>query len=189
MEIGAMVNRSIQAKILKKKRRNRFAKFSGSTVKFAKGDRVREISYLEHIDDDKVRVKTTTVYVGVESFSKQVINTGRGPDRERMQSYYDHVPTSFEPRTLAEVLGLVKDKRYAQVWWDTPATNKINLFVDPNNRLDLYTHGGKSFFIELDFVRKIIKRSRDYGSSSAALRRLQLKSILWVEQIPMVETP
>jgi hypothetical protein len=181
-----MVNRTIQQKILKRKRRNRYAKFSGSTVKYAKGDRTKEISYLEHIDDDKVTVKTKTVYVGVESFSKQVINTGRGPDRARMQSYYDHVPTSFEPRTLAEVLGLVKDPRYATVWWETPATNRINLFVDPSNRLDLYTHGGKSFFVELDFVRKIIKRSRDYSSISTALQRLRLRSILWVEQLPMV---
>lgn len=186
MEIGAMVNRSIAAKILKKKRRNRFAKFSGSTVKFAKGDLVREISYLEHIDDDKVRVVTKKVYVGVESFSKQVINTGRGPDRERMQSYYDHVPTSFEPRSLGEVLGLVKDSRYASVWWETPATNKINLFVDDHARLDLFTHGKVSFFVELDFQLRIIKRSRDYSSMSAALQRMKLRSILWVEQIPIV---
>src|ERR1700761_3110285 len=162
-----MANRSIQQKILKIKRgfgrKKRYAKFSGSTVKYAKGDRVKEVSYLEHIDEDKVMVKTKTVFVGIESFSKQTINTGRGPNRERMQNYYDHVPTSFEPRALAEVLGLVKDSRYAQVWWDTPATNRINLFVDPNNRLDLYTHGGKSFFVELDFVKRIIKRSRDYS--------------------------
>lgn len=181
-----MVNRSIQQKILKRKRRNRYAKFSGSTVKFAKGDRTKEVSYLVHIDEDKVKVETKTVFVGVESFSKQVINAGRGPDKERMQSYYDHVPTSFEPRTLAEVLGLVKDPRYAKVWWDTPATNRINLFVDDNARLDLFTHGSVSFFVELDYRRKIIKRSRDYSSRATALKRLQLRSILWVEQLPIV---
>lgn len=184
-----MANRSIQAKILKRKRRNRFAKFSGSSVKYAKGDRVREVSYLEHIDEDKVTVKTKKVYVGVESFSKQVINTGRGPDKERMQTYYERVPTSFEPRTLAEVLGLVKDPRYATVWWETPATNKINVFVDGHARLDLFRHGQVSFFVELDFRTKTIRRSRDYSSVSTALKRFQLKSILWVEQIPIVETP
>lgn len=184
-----MVNRSIQAKILKKKRRNRFAKFSGSTVKFARGDQTKEVSYLVHIDEEKVRVETKTVYVGVESFSKQVVNTGRGPNRERMQSYYDHVPTSFEPRTLSEVLGLVKDSRYASVWWDTPATNKINLFVDDHARLDLFSHGSVSFFVELDYITKTIRRSRDYPSRSSALKRMSLKSILWVEQVPIVLAP
>ena len=186
MEIGAMVNRTIEAKKLKRKRRGRYAKFSGSTVKHSRGDRMKEISYLEHIDDDKVRVKTTTVFVGVESFSKQVINTGRGPDKERMQSYYDRVPTSFEPRTLAEVLGLVKDPRYASVWWETPATNKVNLLADDFARLDLYFHGTDWFFVELDFQAKIIRRSRDYSSRQTAILRLKLKTILWVEQIPIV---
>lgn len=183
-----MVNRTIEAKKLKRKRRGRYAKFSGSTVKYAKGDQTREISYLEHIDDDKVKVVTKTVYVGVQSFSKQVINTGRGPDRERMQDYYNRVPTAIEPRTLAEVLGLVKDKRYAQVWWETPATNRVNLLADDFARLDLYSHGTVWFFVELDFEKKIIRRSRDYNSRQTAMSFLKLRRILWVEQLP-IATP
>jgi|SRR5579872_1190912 len=181
-----MANRTIQQKILKRKRRGRYAIFSGSSVKHIRGENEKTIQYLEHEGEDKVRVKSKTVFVGVKSFSKQVINTGRGPDKERMQSYYDRVPTSFEPRTLAEVLGLVKDPRYAKVWWDTPATNKVRLLADELAVLDLYFHGAIWFFVELDFERKIIKRSRDYGSRQTAMTFLRLKRILWVEQLPMV---
>lgn len=179
-----MANRSIQAKLLKMKRRKRFAVFSGSSVKALQGDATKVVEYLEHEGMDKVRVKQTRVYVGVVSFSKQVVNTGRGPNAERMKEYYDRVPKE-NAKTLAEYFNITKDKRYAQLWWETPPTNKVNLVEDGNNRLDLYFHGAIWFFVHIDFRKQTIIRSRDYGSRAFAMDRLQRRCISWVEQIPM----
>lgn len=175
-----MANRSIQAKILKSKRRGRFARFSGATSKVKQ----KAVLVLEHIDDDKVKVKQVEVYVGLVSLSKQVPK-GSGPNAERMNSYYERLRSPVETQTLADVLGLVKDERYAHVWWETPSINRVNLVDGVNGRLDLYFYGTRWFFVDLDFQKKIIKRSRDHGSKMMAMMKLTTKTIQWVDSIPM----
>lgn len=184
-----MVNRVIEAKKLKKKRRNRFAVFSGSTVKHLHGDVSKQVIYhTEEGSGDSVRITTRskTVFVGVESFSKQVINTGRGPDPQRMQQYYNGVnPKSFTTKTLSETFGEIKDPRYAKVWNETPITNRINLVTDVTGRLDLFWHDRIWYFVEVDNIRRTIRRSRDYGSKAFAKNDASHGRIDWVFSIPM----
>lgn len=176
-----MANRSIQAKILKNKRRGRYARFSGATSKVTE----RAVQRVVQEGEDKVRTVEVNVYVGLVSLSKQVPK-GSGPNAERMNSYYERLKSPVESKTLADVLGLVKDARYAHVWWDTPAVNRINLVDAITGRLDLYFHGTQWFFVDLDFKKKLIKRSRDHGSRRMAMMKLQTKSIQWIETIPFL---
>lgn len=174
-----MVNRSIQAKILKRKRRGRFARFSGATSKTV----TKIVQRLETEGEDRVRVKDIEVFVGLVSLSKQVPK-GKGPNQERIAQYYDAVKTLAE-RPQDEIINQVKDPRYAKIWKHTPVTNRINLVQDEFNRLDLFWHGSVWFFVNLDFRTKTITRSRDYGSRRFAMNRLEARSIQWVEQFPI----
>lgn len=181
-----MVSRSEQAKRMKMKkgygRKKRYARFSGKTASVV----TRTVERLEHEGEDRVRVKEVEVYVGLKSLSNQIVNTGRGPNPERMVQYYERLASLVqEPRTMGELFGLIKDPRYAQVWWDTPAINKINLVDDVIVRLDLFFSGPCWFFVELNMDKKTIRRSRDYGSKNYAMMQLSYKRITWVEQIPM----
>lgn len=179
-----MGRREDAAKLRKLKRRGRFARFSGDTSKTIS----RIVERLDHKTiegKDYTSIKRIEVYVGPKSLSKQVINTGRGPDPQRMQQYYDAVPTGeTKAITLAEDLG-IKDKRYATIWWDTPKVNKLNIVDDFRGRLDLFYSQTGWFFVDLDYKQKIIKRSDVYRSKDVAMNRLTLHRISWVEQIPM----
>lgn len=177
-----MGRREDAAKVRKLKRRGRYARFSGSTTKTV----ARYDVVLEHITEERTHLKTIEIYVGPKSMGRQVINTGRGPDPQRMQSYYDHVPTGkTKAVTLAEDLG-IKDKRYSTIWWNTPSTNKLNIVDAPRiGRLDLFYSENGCFFVDLDYKLRIIKRSTVYRTIEIAKNRLQLHRILWVEQIPM----
>lgn len=176
-----MVNRSIEQKILKMKRRNRYARFSGATSKTV----TKVVERIEPEGEDKVRVKHVEVYVGLVSLSKQVPK-GKGPNQERMVQYYNTVkPSSFEKRTLADILGLVKDPRYAKIWWETPACNRVNLYEDSSGRLDLFFCGSQWFLVDIDFKNKIIRRSRDHGSKAMVMHRLTSRTVEWVEQFPI----
>lgn len=169
------------------KRKGRFATFTGSTVKHLRGDRTTTVQFLEHEGEERVTVKSKTVFVGVQSFTKGVVNTGRGPNAERMQEYYNRVPKESY-KTLADYFGITKDIRYAQLWWETPPTNRINLISDEMMRLDLFWHGTNWFFIDLDFVKRTIRRSRDYGSRQFALSCLNNRVVEWEDEIPMIQS-
>lgn len=178
-----MVNRSIQQKILKIKRRGRYAKFSGSSVKFVKGDVTKAVVYFEETNNGStITTKGKTVYVGHTSLSVQKMKAG-GVNQERMKSYYEHGVRSC--RTLGEYFNIIPDPRYAKVWWEIPETNKINLLDDGISRLDMIWHGKVWFFVELDKITRIIKRSRDYGSKQFAMNKLTSNEVTWVEQIPV----
>lgn len=179
-----MVNRSIQAKLLKKKRRGRYARFSGGDSRI----HAKYVEVLKHEGEDKVSVKTVKVYVGLVSLSNQVPK-GKGPDAERMAQYYHAVNAkSFETRIIPEAFE-IKDPRYAKIWNETPSHHRITLTSDENNRLDLFIHDKAWFFVDLDYKRKVIRRSRDYGSKEFAMSRLAARSITWVDSIPMSSAP
>lgn len=173
-----MVNRSIESKKLKMKRRNRFAVFSGATTKYMS----RSAEVLENIGEDKVHVKRVEVLVGKVSFSKQVMNTGRGPSAERMAEYYNRVkPESFQT-TLPEDLG-IKDIRYNQIWDDTDKDHHILLVSNSLGRLSLYFNKDRWFFVDVDYHKKVVRRSRVYGSKAFAMGRLHNKMVTWVETL------
>lgn len=178
-----MANRSIEQKKLKLKKRGRYARFSGSTSKFV--ERIGPTPFVEDAQGATKTMPTKMVLVGEISLSKAVINTGRGPDPQRMQQYYNAVATLGERQlTMAEVFK-VKNSRYQQVWNKTPSINKINLVANDLGRLDLFFSGPRWFFVDCDYRKRIIKRSDDYPSRKIAMRRLERRLIEWVEQIPI----
>lgn len=134
-----MANRSIQAKILKMKRR-------GKTLRF----------------------------------SRQVINTGRGPNAERMAEYYARLSSESFEVTLSEDLE-VKDTRYAQVLQSIPSYHRIRLVDLPSVRLELFLLDDVWFFVETNYDTSTIRRSRDYGSKPFAMRSLIKKTVTWLE--------
>lgn len=171
-----MANRSIQQKILKMKRRNRFAKFSGAVTKFA----VR----LDTNGRINREGKTVEYVLGPVSLSKQVISTGRGPDASRIAEYYNRVRRP-NPRSLAEIY-LIQDSRYQRVWDEIPPTNRITLVSNELGRLDMIWHGEVWFLVDLDYRENIIRRSRDYGSKNAVISRMAGNRIQWVESLPLI---
>lgn len=175
-----MGNRNIQAKILKLKRRGRYARFSGATAKHA----VRVDKRVVMVDEDKTEIKEFYIPVGKISLSKQVINTGRGPDPERMAEYYARVNADSFNVPLAEK-NYVLDQ-YESVLRDTPRQNKIRLETDEDaGFLDLFWIGSEYFFVEVSYVERVIRRSRDYGSRKAAFDRLKAKRIKWLSELPI----
>lgn len=188
------MDRNLQAKLLKKKRRGRYTRFHGSSLRHIKGS-TKTVEVLESyttINDpeglDHVKVKAVDVYVGKISLSKSVVSTGRGPNPERMQEYYARITPESKAVTLREDLG-IKDPRYEQVWLETPVLNRINLANTPAGRLDMYWTATTFFLVDLDYKTKTIKKSRDYGKKQRALDAVRLRRVTWVEQIPMGNKP
>lgn len=176
-----MGKREDQAKLRKKHRRGRYARFSGSTTRFA----VRLEDRLQHIDETTAKIKQVEIYVGPTSFSNQVVNGGKSSiNSERMEEYYTRVRTKDQPLTVAEVFG-VKNSPYQKVWDETPRTNCVSFYSNELGRLDMYWHGSLCFFVEIDTIEKTIKRSRDYGSITLAKKAEYTNKITWVETIPM----
>lgn len=173
-----MANRTIQQKILKMKRRNRHAVFSGETTKYA-------VRVEQGIFDENGH--SVTVPVGKISLSKAVINTGRGPDPERMQEYYQRIH-SFD-QSLPQTLGLTEPmkevvSKYNKILQETPKDMRICLTNSSLGRLDLYFNINQFFFVDYDAKTKTIRRSRIYPSKQQALLVLRLKKITWVESLP-----
>lgn len=179
-----MANRNIEQKKLKLKRRGRYARFSGATSRY-----VSKSGPASFTEDEYGRTKTgetKMILVGEVSFSKQVINTGRGPDPQRMQQYYDATASLGQRQlTMAEVFK-IKDSRYQKVWEETPSINRVNIVANDLGRLDLFFSGPVWFFVDCDYRKKIIKRSYDYPTKAIAMRRLQRRLIEWVEQLPIL---
>lgn len=182
-----MVNRNIQAKLLKKKRGfgkgRRYARFSGETAKYA----VRVDRAAEHQGEDKVRIKEVQILVGSVSLSKQAINTGRGPDPERMQQYYSAVkPKSFQKpvpeRTSKEMAGWLS--KFAKIIAEN-RHNYVTLAETATAKLILACHSSRKewFFIEIDYAKETFRRSRDYNTKETAMDRLRNKRVSWIEEI------
>lgn len=184
------MNRRDQAKLRKKYQRGRYARFEGSTlVHIRKTTKIIErIEPVATPDDpkalDHVKVKRVEVFVGRPHLGKNVVNTGSSVNTERMEQYFDRVKSLAGPRTLREDLG-IKDPRYKQVWLETPVTNRLNIANTPSGRMDMYWHGGVYFLVDLDYVTKTIRRSRDYGHPDRIKQAIRLRRVTWEWQIPM----
>jgi hypothetical protein len=175
-----MGNRNIQSKILKMKRRGRFARFSGSNAKHA----VRIERKVIMIDDDKTQVKEFLIPVGKISLSKQVISTGRGPDAERMAEYYARVNADSFNVPLAEKNYVLE--QYEHILKDTPRANKLRLeFDEMAGFVDLFWVGSNYFFVEVDYIQRAIRRSRDYNGREVAFSRYRNKRITWSSTLPL----
>lgn len=196
-------NRSIENNIRKIKRRNRFARLSGATSKSAV--RVGPTPFTEDEHGNTTTLQTRMVLVGPVSFSKQVINTGRGPDAVRMQEYYQRLHSYNEPlpktlgftgidtskrvikvglhgkRTQGDPNELIK--KYQEIIRDTPKDMRICLLDDDLARLDLFFNYQQWFFVEMDYRKNSIKRSCVYRNRSLAMTMLELNKITWVETI------
>jgi len=175
---NVMANRNIQQKMLKMKRRNRYAVFSGASTKYAERVDIGKV-------DDKGR--HVRILVGPVSLSNQVISTGRGPDSERMKLYYDRIhsfgqkvpPTLGASEPLMELINNYKEtlKR------DNPRLLRTSLVKNITGTLDLFFEVNKSyFFVEVDYKKKIVKRSQTFRTKEMAmLFLLELKKVKWVE--------
>lgn len=171
-----MVNRSIQQKILKMKRRNRYVRLSGGQSKLT------AVSEEFQGKDGKYH----RIAVGKVSFSRQVINTGGGANNERMAQYFDAVRADNFFEVIPDAIPLtepVKEmaKRYFTIIRETPRENRITIFQDRLGRIDLFYRGETCFFIELDFVTGECRRSRDYDKRRSAIDRYNNNRITWVE--------
>src|SRR4051812_32775992 len=118
-------SRATQAKLRKKYRRGRYARFSGATTKFAirveqrllrEGDIGEDGKPIHYRDpENQVRVKDVHVFVGPVSLTRQVVNGSKSSvNSERMETYFSHVRTKDQPLTVAEVFG-IRDSRYQKV--------------------------------------------------------------------------
>ena len=172
-----MANRNIQSKILKMKRRGRYAVFSGATSVFTPD-----------------RSSDGIVLVGKISLSKQVVSTGRGPNQERMQSYYQRVSAKSYSSELPPTKGMTEPMKelqdaVARLRGAVPAGNRIML-VDNRHGMLMLCFGSEKyqwFFIDVDYKTKVFRRSCDYSKKQTALDRLKNKRIIWVERISPVE--
>lgn len=175
-----MGNRNMQQKLLKLKRRGRFARFSGSTAKHA----VRIEKKVVMIGDDKTEVKEFYIPVGKISLSKQVISTGRGPDAERMAQYYNAVKKESFFVPLHEKTYMLE--QYEHVIKDTPKENWIRLETDDlAGFIDMLWCGQIYFFVEVDYIQKVIRRSRDYNGRKVAFDRYKNRRISWSSELPL----
>lgn len=175
-----MVNRVIQQKILKKKRGygrgKRYARFSGETSKFA----IR-LDVAGKVGKDG---RTVEYLVGEVSLSKQV-PTGKGPNPERMQSYYARVhKQSFSeiipPRTSVELKEWLK--KYETIIAENPVPNRINLAKTREGKLDLLFITEGCVLIEVNYSG-LIRMSRPYSDKKTAIDRLKNNRVMWVETI------
>ena len=176
-----VVNRTIQQKMLKMKRRGRFARFSGATTRLVQ---TRAVQYVVFDTETSSHVEEKRVPVGNVSLSKQVINTGRGPDPERMQEYYARVSKESYEEYLPEAMPLTEPmkeiaKRYAAIVKDTPRKNRLTLIQSDFYRLDIFSNGDECYFVEMDFVSEYIRRSRTYGKRRNAMTALNNNRITW----------
>lgn len=185
--------KAARAKLRKNARRGRYARFSGSTTKFA----VRIEEKLLHngdtgedgkpivLKEDQVRLKRVELYVGPASLSRQVVNGSKSSvNAERMVTYFQNVRKKDDPLTIAELFG-VHGSKYQHVWEETPTTNRLCIYSNELGRLDMYYHGRIYFFVEVDVIMQTIKRSREYGSPDRAKQAAKLGLIQWEETIPM----
>lgn len=161
-------------RILKMKRRGRFARFSGATARSA--SRLELGIYTE--DGKEVHVP-----VGPISLSRQTVSTGRGPDKTRMQEYYSRVAAKsfleeIPSRSPEQIKAWIKQYRKNLVDAPLGSMLKINLATTTEGRLDLFCRGKEWFFIEVDF-QKYIRMSRVYSSKDKALERMQSHRIAW----------
>lgn len=175
-----MGNRNMQQKLLKLKRRGRFAVFSGATAKHA----VRVEKRVVMIGEDKTEVKEFLIPVGKISLSKQVVSTGRGPNPERMAEYYARVSADSFLVPLAEKNYVLE--QYEHVLRDTPRQNKLRLETDEMaGFVDLFWVGSVYFFVEVDYIQRVIRRSRDYSGRKVAFDRYKNKRITWSSTLPL----
>lgn len=196
-------NRSIEQKKLKVKRRNRFARLSGASSKSK--ERIGPTPFTEDVYGNTTTQETKRILVGPVSLSKQVINTGRGPDAVRMQEYYQRLHSYDEPlpktlgftgidtskriikvglhgkRTQGDPNELIK--KYQEIIRDTPKEMRICLVNDDLARLDLFFNYQQWFFVEIDYRKASIKRSCIYRSREMAMGVLKISKITWVETI------
>jgi len=192
-----MANRNIQQKILKMKRRNRYVRLSGGDTKFL--TKSGPIPFTEDAQGKTTTGKAARILVGKVSFSRQVINTGRGPDAERMQEYYQRLH-SFDVN-LPETIGAVSidkivsgrrsegglrlkdlENTYATFIKGVPKECHINYLDDHEARLDLFFAGNQWFWVEINYKAKFCRRSMVYPNKKRAEIALENK-ITWVETI------
>jgi hypothetical protein len=170
----------MQQKLLKLKRRGRYARFSGPDAKFA----VRVERRVIMLGDDKTEVKELLIPVGKISLSKQVVSTGRGPNPERMAEYYSRVTSESFAVPLAEKNYVLE--QYEHVLAETPRENRLRLeFDDLAGFVDLFWAGRNYFFVEVDYVGRVIRRSRDYNGRDIAMSRYRNKRISWLSSLPL----
>jgi len=181
-----MGNRNIQSKILKMKKRHRYARFSGETSRFV--ERVGPVAFTEDEHGNVKTGETKMILVGKISLSRQVINTGRGPDPERMQEYYGRVSAKSYQSNVPPTIGMTEPMKECQelisrLRGSVPETNCLRLVDNHTGMLLLFwaSNGKVWFFIDVDYRTKTFRRSCEYNKKETALSRLRNHRVGWVE--------
>lgn len=118
------------------------------------------------------------------TYSRATVNTGMGPNPERMAEYYLRVH-SYD-QALPATLGLSEPRKEIISRWEAivhgiPKEMRISLVNNPTGMLDLFYSHQQFFFVDVDYKNKTIRRSRVYGSKDYAMKMLKYHSIVWVE--------
>jgi hypothetical protein len=165
------------------KRRGRYARFTGATAK-----------YVVRIDRGKFDAngKAVEIPVGPISLSKAVMSTGQGPSSERMAEYYSRVTPDSFLQDIPKTIGLSDGMREVMAAYErNVAAMKVHRIVLTDNafgKLELVFTVKEWIFIDVDYRKQVMRRSRTYGSKAFAMGRLQNKMVTWIEELSLRKT-
>ena len=182
------------------KRRGRKARFEGATSKYVGMSTGKPtpngLSYL--------------VPVGPVSLSKTVINTGRGPNQERIAEYYNRIrdwkplPSLGTKKIIVEEVFETKTLQEDGRYLIGQSTRRVNLTEEYGKileeckemhialvpdchlgRTDLFFKSGSNewFIVDIDYKTRTFRRSRIYGRKETAIDRWKNNRVTWVERI------
>lgn len=197
--MGNKSNRGMKAKLRKKANRGRYAKFSGATTRVLNirveeklvhnGDLLDAKGKRAVLKDDQVQLRTVEVYVGPAHLSKQVVNTGRGPNSERMAEYYGRI----QPKSWLDIIHKSLNRNepmnelvalYKKVRADTPKENRLTIVDNPvAGRVDMFFTHHECWLVHINYQEKTFSVSRDYGNSRVALSRYKSNRVVWSQTI------
>jgi hypothetical protein len=178
-----MVNRSIQQKILKRKRRGKFrntgATHSGNFINTGSGPAPGAMSalYRHKLVDDGVDKWLATKYQGKVYSDEQLIEWNK--------------LRKDNPFPLGEVKSLILSMR--EQMKKTILDNHFCVINKYFHKVDLFFSADKTcwMFIEMKSLghEQHIRRSVTFSSKPLAMQALQLSMVEWVETVPLHQSP
>jgi hypothetical protein len=165
-----MVNRVLEAKVFKMRRRNRKAKFSGGVTKLV-GDKV--------------------------SLSRQVINTGPTPNKEVLARYQESarglavninwLNSRYPRQDISPDRKAALDRAHA-IANEIPQMMYVSVIENHHQRCRLYFNSSKTSFLLVheDFKHGVYRRSMTYMDKDRLLSRWYQNKVTWVESTPLV---
>lgn len=138
---------------------------------------------------NRKRAKMKRSYLKV--YSSAMINTGQGPSKEHMQSYYDRVSVKSFQDTIPRTLGLSDNRLEIVKVFDTLKELMQDIQVERNIRMPSHLNDTVRLFFNHDCTRWIflkvtkyphaLHRSLVYPTSAMAKKLYAVGRVTWVE--------